>query len=48
MGSGHPSITHAGGYVGIVTAAAAWYASFAAVLNSTFGRVIAPVVPLRR
>jgi uncharacterized protein len=48
MGGGHPSITHAGGYVGIVTAAAAWYASFAAVLNSTFGRVIAPVVPLRR
>jgi uncharacterized protein len=48
MGSGHTSITHAGGYVGIVTAAAAWYASFAAVINSTFGRVIAPVVPLRR
>jgi hypothetical protein len=48
MGKGHVSITHAGGYVGIVTAAAAWYASFAAVINSTFGRVIAPVVPLRR
>jgi uncharacterized protein len=37
-----------GGYVGIATAIAAWYASFAAVLNSTFGRVIAPVFPLRR
>jgi uncharacterized protein len=37
-----------GGYVGIVTALAAWYASFAAVINSTFGRVIAPVFPLRR
>jgi hypothetical protein len=37
-----------GGYFGIVTALAAWYASFAAVINSTFGRVIAPVVPLRR
>ncbi len=37
-----------GGYVGIATAIAAWYASFAAVLNSTFGRVIAPVIPLRR
>jgi uncharacterized protein len=48
MGSGHPSITHAGGYVGIATAVAAWYASFAAVLNSTFGRVLAPVYPLRR
>jgi uncharacterized protein len=37
-----------GGYVGILTAIAAWYASFAAVINSTFGRTIAPVVPLRR
>jgi succinate-acetate transporter protein len=37
-----------GGYLGIVTAIAAWYASFAAVLNSTFGRVMMPVVPLRR
>ncbi len=37
-----------GGYVGIATAIAAWYASFAAVINSTFGRVVAPVVPLRR
>jgi succinate-acetate transporter protein len=48
MGSGHKSITHAGGYVGLATAAAAWYASFAAVLNSTFGRVLAPVFPLSR
>jgi hypothetical protein len=48
MGTGHTSITHAGGYVGIATAIAAWYASFAAVLNSTFGRVVLPVVPLRR
>jgi uncharacterized protein len=48
MGGGHTSITHAGGYAGIVTAIAAWYASFAAVLNSTFGRVVMPVVPLRR
>lgn len=37
-----------GGYVGLATAVAAWYASFAAVVNSTFGRVIAPVIPLRR
>jgi succinate-acetate transporter protein len=37
-----------GGYLGIATAIAAWYASFAAVLNSTFGRVMMPVVPLRR
>ena len=37
-----------GGYIGIITAIAAWYASFAAVINSTFGRVVAPVFPLRR
>ena len=37
-----------GGYLGSVTAIAAWYASFSAVLNSTFGRVMMPVVPLRR
>jgi uncharacterized protein len=37
-----------GGYIGIATAVAAWYASFAAVTNSTFGRTILPVVPLRR
>src|SRR5437868_4333062 len=28
MGGGHTSITHAGGYVGLATAVAAWYASF--------------------
>jgi uncharacterized protein len=37
-----------GGWVGLATAAAAWYASFAAVVNSTFGRVVMPVVPLSR
>jgi uncharacterized protein len=37
-----------GGWIGIITALVAWYASFAGVINSTFGRVIAPVVPLRR
>jgi hypothetical protein len=35
-----------GGWAGILTAAAAWYASFAAVLNSTFGRTVLPVKPL--
>ena len=37
-----------GGYLGIITAIAAWYASFAAVVNSTFARTIMPVFPLRR
>ncbi|MGZ4202220.1 MAG: acetate uptake transporter, partial [Thermoleophilaceae bacterium] len=34
------SIIHAGGDLGLATAAAAWYASFAGVANSTFGRTI--------
>ncbi len=37
-----------GGYFGIATAILAWYTSFAAVINSTFGRVLAPVFPLNR
>jgi succinate-acetate transporter protein len=36
-----------GGYIGLATAVAAWYASFAAVINSTFGRTVAPVLPLK-
>jgi succinate-acetate transporter protein len=44
----HTNISKAGGYVGLATAVAAWYASFAAVANSTFGRIIMPVVPLKR
>lgn len=43
----HTTVTHWGGYVGLATAAVAWYASFAGVTNSTFGRTILPTVPLR-
>ena len=35
-----------GRLLGLATAAAAWYASFAAVTNSTFGRTVLPVMPL--
>ena len=42
------SIVKLGGYVGLATAAAAWYASFAGVANSTFGRTILPVRALSR
>jgi succinate-acetate transporter protein len=35
-----------GGYLGLLTAIAAWYASFAQVVNSTFGRTLAPIGPL--
>jgi len=41
-------ITKVGGYVGLATAIAAWYASFAAVTNSTFGRTVLPVRPLKQ
>ncbi len=43
---GHETVTHWGGYIGLATAAAAWYASFAAVVNSTFARTLLPVFPL--
>jgi succinate-acetate transporter protein len=39
-------IIHAGGYFGLATAAAAWYASFAGVTNKTFGRIVLPVKEL--
>jgi len=45
--NGDDSIVKIGGWLGIATAIAAWYASFAAVVNATFGRVLMPVVPLR-
>jgi succinate-acetate transporter protein len=40
--------THIGGWLGLATAIVAWYTSFANVLNSTFGRVLLPVIPLGR
>ena len=40
-------IVKIGGYLGLATAAAAWYASFAVVTNKTFGRVVLPVKELR-
>jgi uncharacterized protein len=39
-------IVKIGGYVGILTGAVAWYASFAGVTNSTFKRTVLPVFPL--
>lgn len=40
------TITHIGGYVGLVTAVLAWYASLAGVTNATWKRVVFPVGPL--
>ena len=37
-----------GGWLGLVTAVLAWYASFAGVTNSTFRKTVLPVIPLDR
>jgi succinate-acetate transporter protein len=37
--------TKVGGWLGIVTALLAWYASFAGVTNSTFKRTVLPTMP---
>lgn len=44
--AGADTITVVGGWLGIVTALIAWYASFAAVTNATFKRTVIPVKPL--
>jgi uncharacterized protein len=44
----HSGIVKIGGWIGLATALAAWYASFAEVTNATFGRTVFPVRPLRR
>ena len=41
----HTSMVKIGGYTGLATAAAAWYASAAGVINDTHGRVVLPVGP---
>src|SRR5437763_419005 len=45
---GHTGIVKLGGYVGLATAIAAWYASFANVVNDTFKRIVLPVKHLGR
>jgi uncharacterized protein len=37
-----------GGYLGLLTAIAAWYTAIASVLSATFGRTVLPVFPLSR
>jgi succinate-acetate transporter protein len=41
------TIGHIGGYLGILTAIFAFYGSFATVINSTFKRVVLPVMPAK-
>jgi uncharacterized protein len=45
---GDMGVVHWGGYIGVATAIVAWYASFAQVINSTFGRTVAPLFPLNK
>jgi succinate-acetate transporter protein len=40
-----PDTTKAGGWLGLLTAVCAWYASFAGVTNSTYHRAVVPVFP---
>ncbi len=40
------NVTKAGGWVGVATAAAAWYTATAGVVNETFKRAMLPVFPL--
>ena len=42
----HSSIVKAGGWTGLATAAAAWYASAAGVINDTHKKVVLPIGPL--
>ena len=41
------TLTHIGGYLGVITALLAWYGSFATVVNSTHKRGVLPVWPAR-
>jgi succinate-acetate transporter protein len=45
---GTASLTKAGGWFGVATAAGAWYASFAGVTNETFGKAVLPIGSLSR
>ncbi|MDE3204436.1 MAG: acetate uptake transporter [Acidobacteriota bacterium] len=44
----HPDATKAGGVVGLITAAMAWYGSMAGVTNATWGRSVLPTWPANR
>jgi succinate-acetate transporter protein len=43
--TGVVTITRIGGWLGLLTALLAWYASFAVVINSTHQRIVLPVNP---
>lgn len=41
-------ITKVGGYLGLVTAAVAWYGALAGIANSTFGKTVFPTFPFKK
>jgi uncharacterized protein len=41
--NGSADATHIGGYLGLLTAALAWYGSAAGVINSTWKKTVLPV-----
>lgn len=43
--TGAVTVTRIGGWLGLLTALIAWYASFAVVINSTHQRIVLPVNP---
>ncbi|RFA12994.1 hypothetical protein B7R21_09110 [Subtercola boreus] len=43
--SGQTVFTHLGGWLGLVTAALAWYGAFSVVINATWKRTVLPVWP---
>jgi uncharacterized protein len=45
--TGQAALSHVGGYLGLLTALFAWYGSAATVVNSTFKRVVLPVMPAK-
>jgi hypothetical protein len=46
--AGVPMAHTLGGYLGLVTAFAAWYTSAAGILNTLYGKVILPVGPFKK
>ena len=45
-GAGHENMVKIGGWLGILTAALAWYCSMAGVVNETWGKTVLPLGPL--
>ena len=43
--AGHANMVKVGGWLGLITAALAWYASAAGVINETYGKTVLPLWP---